>query len=158
MIFGTERQQAKTESMYCAFSVGQSLLKCSTKYGRGVVRIMLEVDGSNIQIGATAKGQSGEYRGTCYGNTILEEAIYLFCPKDFVSSDGEKIIFIYRGKPMKGNLVDLISELLGHETLHMLLHHLLGLDACTRLNNIDDFIRDDFKEILRNSINVEESK
>jgi hypothetical protein len=110
---------------------------------------MLEVDGSNIQIGATTNGQSGEYRGKCYGNTILEEAIYLFCPKDFVSSDGEKITFKYRGKSIKGNLVDLISELLGHETLHMLLHHLIGLNACTQLNNIDDYIRDDFKDILK---------
>lgn len=115
---------------------------------------MFEIDGSNIHIGVTTKGQSAEYRGKSNRNIILEEAIYLFYPKDFVSLDREKIIFIFKGTKMEGNLVDLTSEILGHETLHMLLCHFIGLDASDKLNNLDNFIRDDFREILRNSKKV----
>ena len=117
---------------------------------------MLEIDGSNIQIGVTTNGQNAEYRGKSNGNIILEEAIRLFYPKDIVSSDGEKIVFIFKGTKMEGNLVDLTSEILGHETLHMLLCHFIGLDASAKLNNLDDIIRDtdDFREILRNSKKV----
>ena len=121
-----------------------------------VTSLMLEIDGSDIQIGVTTNGQDAEYReGKVMVNIILEEAICLFYPKDIVSPDGEKIIFIFKGIKMEG-IYDITSEILGHETLHMLLCHFIGLDASAKLNNLDNIIRDsdDFRAILRNSKKV----
>jgi|ERR1035437_1066758 hypothetical protein len=117
---------------------------------------MLEIDGSNIRIGITTGHQSAEYRGSSFKGIILKESIYLYYPNKFVSSNGEKIIFVFKGKKMQGDLVDLTSEVLGHETLHMLIAHFIGLDACAKLDNLDNIIRDTdvFREILRNSKKV----
>jgi|SRR5208283_643987 len=117
---------------------------------------MLEIDGTNIHVGITSGCQSAEYRGSSFNGIILEEAICLFYPDKFVSLDGKKIIFVFKGIKMEGDLVDLTSEALGHEMVHMLLAHFIGLDASAKLDNLDNIMRDtdDFREILRKSKRV----
>ena len=93
------------------------------------------IDGSRIEISDSPVRGGAEYR-------YPENSIFLFFPPSHL--DGEKVTIKYKGKSISVPIDELISEIIGHEFLHMLLLSFIGWSSSMRLNRIDDKLRADF--------------
>jgi hypothetical protein len=84
------------------------------------------------------------------------DLIVLLVPEYRVDVNGRKIkvvendkvkIVTKAGKHLKIDIIDLIADLIDHESMHMILYHLEGYLASEKLDNLDS--RDDIRLLKR---------